>query len=82
MEVTRDRINEGGGIYGRMIEFIVQDDAYNQEKTVANAQYFIEQENVFAIWASIGSATLKAALLSMMSRPTFIVPMGSRFKFL
>ncbi|GIR35236.1 MAG: hypothetical protein CM15mP49_06210 [Actinomycetota bacterium] len=62
MEVTRDRINEGGGIYGRMIEFIVQDDAYNPEKTVANAQYFIEQENVFAIWASIGSATLKAAL--------------------
>ena len=62
MEVTRDRINEGGGINGRMIEFIVQDDAYNPEKTVANAQYFIEQENVFAIWASIGSATLKAAL--------------------
>ena len=25
MEVTRDRINEGGGINGRMIEFIVQD---------------------------------------------------------
>ena len=45
-----------------MIEFIVQDDAYNPEKTVSNAQYFIEQENVFAIWASIGSATLKAAL--------------------
>ena len=62
MEVTRDRINEGGGINGRMIEFIVQDDAYNPEKTVSNAQYFIEQENVFAIWASIGSATLKAAL--------------------
>ena len=52
MEVTRDRINEGGGIYGRMIEFIVQDDAYNPEKTVANAQYFIEQENVCLLYTS------------------------------
>ena len=29
---SKDRINEGGGINGRMIEFIVQDDAYNPEK--------------------------------------------------
>ena len=62
MEVTKERINSGGGINGRMIDFIVQDDAYNPEKTVANAQYFIEQEKVFAIWAGIGSAPLKAAM--------------------
>ena len=61
MEVTKERINSGGGINGRMIDFIVQDDAYNPEKTVANAQYFIEQEKVFAIWTSIGSAPLKEA---------------------
>ena len=62
MDVTKERINSAGGINGRTIDFIVQDDAYNPELTVANAQYFIDQEKVFAIWASIGSAPLKAAI--------------------
>jgi len=62
MEVTKDRINSAGGINGRTIDFIVQDDEYNPEKTVANAQYLIEQQGVFAIWASIGTAPLIAAI--------------------
>ena len=62
MDVTKERINSAGGINGRTIDFIVQDDAYNPELTVANAEYFISQEKVFAIWASIGSAPLKAAI--------------------
>ena len=62
IEMTADRINEAGGINGRMIEIVVQDDEYNAEKTTANSQYFIEREEVFAIWASIGSAPLVSAI--------------------
>ena len=62
LELTRDRINEGGGIHGRMIEIVVQDDEYNAEKTTANSQYFIDREEVFAVWASIGSAPLVSAI--------------------
>ncbi len=62
IEMTAKRINDAGGIYGRMIEIIVQDDEYNAEKTTANSQYFIDREEVFAIWASIGSAPLVSAI--------------------
>lgn len=62
IEMTADRINDGGGVNGRMIEVITQDDEYNAEKTTANSQYFIEREEVFAIWGSIGSAPLVSAI--------------------
>lgn len=62
IEMTADRINAGGGVNGRMVEIIVQDDEYNAEKTTANSQYFIDREGVFAIWASIGSAPLVSAI--------------------
>ncbi len=62
IEMTADRINEAGGINGRMIEIVVQDDEYNAEKTTANSQFFIDREEVFAIWASIGSAPLVSAI--------------------
>ena len=45
LKATKRRINEGGGIHGRMIDFIVKDDAYDSEKTVENSKYFIEKEN-------------------------------------
>ena len=62
IEMTADRINDAGGIHGRMIEIVVQDDEYNAEKTTANSQYFIDREGVFAVWASIGSAPLVSAI--------------------
>lgn len=62
IEMTIDRINDGGGVNGRMLELIVQDDEYNAEKTTANSQYFIDREGVFAIWGSIGSAPLVSAI--------------------
>lgn len=62
LELTVDRINEGGGIHGRNLELIIQDDEYNPERTTANSQFFIEREEVFGIWGSIGSAPLVAAI--------------------
>lgn len=62
IELTADRINDAGGVNGRMVEIIVQDDEYNAEKTTANSQYFIDREGVFGIWASIGSAPLVSAI--------------------
>jgi len=62
IEMTAERINDGGGVNGRMIEVITQDDEYNAEKTTANSQFFIEREEVFAIWGSIGSAPLVSAI--------------------
>lgn len=62
LELTVERINSGGGINGRMLEIVVQDDEYNPERTTANSQFFIDREEVFGIWGSIGSAPLVAAI--------------------
>ncbi len=55
-------INDEGGINGRMLELVVQDDEFNPERTVTNVQFLIEQEDVFAIWGNVGSAPSSAAL--------------------
>ena len=62
LNATIKRINDGGGIAGRTISLTVQDDEFNPEKTVTNAQYFIDQVGVFAVWGSIGSAPTVAAI--------------------
>lgn len=56
------RMNLDGGIHGRMVTLDVQDDGFESEKTVTNADYFINRVGVFGIWASVGSAPLVAAL--------------------
>ncbi len=62
LNATVNRINDGGGIAGRTISLTVQDDEFNPEKTVTNAQYFIDQVGVFGVWGSIGSAPTVAAI--------------------
>ena len=62
LEATITRINDGGGIEGRMLEVVIQDDGFETEKAVANADFFVNRENVFGVWASIGSAPLVAAI--------------------
>lgn len=50
------KINEEGGIYGRKIKFIYEDDAYQAAKTQAVAKKLVEQEKVFAVVGGIGTA--------------------------
>ena len=62
LNATAKRINDGGGINGRMIEVVIQDDGFDTEKAVVNADFFVNREEVFAVWASIGSAPTVAVL--------------------
>ena len=62
LQASIDRMNADGGIHGRMVTIDIQDDGFESEKTVANADYFIGRVGVFGVWASIGSAPLVAAL--------------------
>ncbi len=50
------KINEEGGINGRKIKFIYEDDAYQAAKTIAVAKKLVEQEKVFAVVGGIGTA--------------------------
>ncbi len=51
-----DYINARGGVNGRQIDFTILDDAYDPSKTVPLAQQLVEQQKVFAIVGSLGTA--------------------------
>ena len=49
-------LNEQGGINGRKIEFLTLDDAYSPAKTVEQTRKLVEQEEVLAMFSSVGTA--------------------------
>jgi branched-chain amino acid transport system substrate-binding protein len=48
-------INEKGGINGRKINYVSRDDAYSPPKTVELVRQMVEQDQVFLIFASLGT---------------------------
>src|SRR5690349_6955893 len=51
-----DYVNDHGGVNGRKIDFTILDDAYDPSKTVPLAQQLVEQNKVFAVVGSLGTA--------------------------
>jgi branched-chain amino acid transport system substrate-binding protein len=49
-------VNDHGGVYGRKINFTALDDAYNPAQTVPLTQQLVQQNKVFAIVGSLGTA--------------------------
>ena len=59
-------INDNGGINGRRISFMSYDDAYSPPKTVEQARRLVESDEVFLIFAPLGTAT-NAAIQKYMN---------------
>ena len=55
-------INEQGGIYGRKIDWIVENDEYQPAKTLAACKKLIESDDVFALVGCAGAPTTLAVL--------------------
>jgi len=55
-------INDNGGINGRKIKFIYEDDVYQAAKTQAIVKKLAEQEKVFAFTGGIGTANNLAVI--------------------
>jgi ABC-type branched-subunit amino acid transport system substrate-binding protein len=49
-------LNESGGINGRKINFMTLDDAYSAPKCVEATRRLVEQEEVLALFGSLGTA--------------------------
>jgi ABC-type branched-subunit amino acid transport system substrate-binding protein len=49
-------LNEKGGINGRKVTFFTKDDAYSAPKTVEATRQLVEQEEVLALYGSLGTA--------------------------
>ena len=53
--------NRNGGVYGRRLELITRDDAYEPEAAITNTQALINDEQVFALIGAVGTPTSRSA---------------------
>lgn len=60
LESEVKKINDAGGVNGKQIELIIEDDATDDAKAVAAASKLIEQDKVVAIIGSTGTAATMA----------------------
>ncbi|WP_034644002.1 ABC transporter substrate-binding protein [Desulfovibrio inopinatus] len=50
-------VNEDGGVFGRTIHVIAEDDGYDPPRCLANTQKLIIDDNVFALFCYVGTPT-------------------------
>jgi branched-chain amino acid transport system substrate-binding protein len=73
------KINAEGGINGRKIIFVSYDDAYSPPKTVEQARKLVESDEVFLIFAPLGTASNAAIqkYMNTMKVPQLFVATGA-----
>ena len=62
MQLAVDELNETGGIQGRKIKLLVEDDGYDPKKAVLAAQKLVNQDKIFMMMGHIGTAQNMAAM--------------------
>ncbi|MFI7419892.1 ABC transporter substrate-binding protein [Nonomuraea sp. NPDC049684] len=55
-----EHVNEGGGVAGRRVEFVVRDDAYQPGRAVAEARRLVLSDRVFALFQTVGTPSTAA----------------------
>ena len=60
LEMEVKKINDAGGVNGRPVELIIEDDATDEAQAVASASRLIEQEDVVAILGATGTGQTMA----------------------
>ncbi len=61
-------INDQGGINGRKIEWIVENDSYNPQQTAAVVKKLVDRDEVFAVVSTLGTVTALAVLPYLAQR--------------
>src|SRR6476646_11309375 len=72
-------LNEKGGINGRKVKFLTLDDAYSPPKCVEATRRLVEQEEVLALFGSLGTAPQTAVHKYLNSKgvPQFLLNTGA-----
>ncbi len=61
LEMKAREINEAGGIFGRKIRLVIEDNAYDPKKAILVTLKMIEKDKVFAFVGNMGSPTAGAS---------------------
>ena len=78
VQVYFDYVNDQGGVNGRKIEFISEDDGYEPMRAVASAKKLIEQDKVIAIVSPVGTPSNAAMIPYVQERK---VPLLAPYAF-
>ena len=73
IEVYFAYINEQGGVNGRKIEFISEDDGYEPMRALASAKKLIEQDKVIALVSPNGTPSVAAMIPYVQERKVPII---------
>ncbi len=68
IQLRVDEINEQGGIHGRKIKLLVEDNAYDPKRAVLATQKLVNQDKVFLIASHIGTPMNNAAMPVMFEK--------------
>ncbi len=61
-QLAFDEVNKRGGIGGRRIKLVILDDAFDPKRTLENARTLVEQQEVVALFGTVGTAQTAAVL--------------------
>lgn len=83
MQMRVDEFNEKGGIAGRKLRLVVEDNGYDPRKAALAAQKLVNSDKVFAVLGHIGTITNLAALPVLQERSVvnFMPASGARQLF-
>jgi branched-chain amino acid transport system substrate-binding protein len=72
-------VNASGGVNGRKIELVIRDDGYEPARTVTETRRLVQEDQVFALFGSVGTANNLAVrpLLNALKVPQLFVGDGS-----
>lgn len=68
MVLAVEDINAAGGIHGRKLRLIVEDSSFDPKKAVLATQKLLTQDKVFAMVATLGSATTQATMPMILDK--------------
>lgn len=76
-----DRINAQGGVNGRRITLLSQDDGYEPDRTAAHTRDLLNNQQAFALLGYVGTPTSRAALpLALQAQVPYLFPLtGAEF---
>lgn len=68
MQMRIAEANEKGGVHGRKLKLLVEDTGYDPRRAVLGAQKLVNQDKVFVMAGSLGTAVNNAALPVQMAK--------------
>ncbi|WP_439572022.1 ABC transporter substrate-binding protein [Phreatobacter sp.] len=80
LQMYFDELNARGGIHGRQVRLIVEDNAYDPRKALLGAQKLVNSDRIFAMIGHIGTAQNMAAMPIQFERnvPNFMPVTAAR----